>query len=97
MSEKIEKILQERNSTYGDWPEQAAVAQAIKRAFKLGKSYEKCNPAILEKLDMIANKLSRALNGDPYYQDTWDDIAGYALLPNETTYSLYSPNNLMDN
>jgi len=30
---------------------------------------------------MLANKLSRIVNGDPEYQDSWDDIAGYALLP----------------
>lgn len=88
MSEHIDNIHRERNSKYGDWQTQSAVAQAIKDAYKLGSSYKDCSPAILEKLDMIANKLSRAVNGDPYYQDTWDDIAGYALLPHETTYSI---------
>jgi hypothetical protein len=33
-----------------------------------------------ESLDMIANKLSRILNGNPHYIDSWTDIAGYATL-----------------
>lgn len=35
---------------------------------------------VREALDMLANKLSRALNGNPEYVDTWLDIAGYAQL-----------------
>jgi hypothetical protein len=33
-----------------------------------------------ESLDLIANKLSRIINGDPYYDDSWRDISGYATL-----------------
>lgn len=33
-----------------------------------------------ESLDMIANKISRILNGDCYYDDSWRDISGYATL-----------------
>jgi sulfur carrier protein ThiS len=35
---------------------------------------------MLESLDMIANKIARIVNGDPYYKDSWQDIAGYAQL-----------------
>ncbi|CAB4241391.1 hypothetical protein UFOVP60_42 [uncultured Caudovirales phage] len=31
-----------------------------------------------EALDMFASKISRILTGDPNYQDSWHDIAGYA-------------------
>jgi hypothetical protein len=33
-----------------------------------------------ESLHMIANKISRILNGDPDYIDSWHDIVGYAQL-----------------
>lgn len=103
MKENLDNILQERNAKYGDWTTQAEVAQAIKNALKMGASYNSCTPAILEKLDMIANKMSRIVNGDPFYQDSWNDIAGYAMLSNGVTYSIdpnYMPkfhqNNVMD-
>lgn len=33
-----------------------------------------------EALDMIAHKIGRIINGNPYYTDSWVDIAGYAQL-----------------
>jgi hypothetical protein len=33
-----------------------------------------------EALEMIAHKIGRILNGDPNYDDSWRDIAGYAEL-----------------
>ena len=33
-----------------------------------------------EALDMIQHKIGRILNGDPTYDDSWKDIAGYATL-----------------
>jgi hypothetical protein len=33
-----------------------------------------------EALDMICSKISRIVNGDPDYDDSWVDIAGYAQL-----------------
>ena len=29
---------------------------------------------------MIAHKMGRIVNGDPYYDDSWVDIVGYAQL-----------------
>jgi len=33
-----------------------------------------------EAVEMIAHKLGRIVNGDPHYDDSWVDIAGYAKL-----------------
>lgn len=33
-----------------------------------------------EALFMIAHKIGRIVNGDPWYADSWIDIAGYAKL-----------------
>ena len=35
---------------------------------------------ISEGLRMICNKLGRIASGDPSYEDSWRDIAGYATL-----------------
>ena len=36
--------------------------------------------AIVESIDMICHKLGRIANGDPFYDDSWRDIEGYARL-----------------
>ena len=79
---KVAQLHQERGEKYGAWQKQALVSQAIKEAYKVG-NYDKCTDQVKEKLDMIANKLSRILNGDQFHEDSWDNIAGYATLPNE--------------
>jgi len=37
-------------------------------------------PYMHEALDMIQHKIARILNGDPYYEDSWVDVIGYAQL-----------------
>ena len=35
---------------------------------------------LCEAINMICHKLGRIANGDPTYDDSWRDIAGYAML-----------------
>ena len=35
---------------------------------------------MLESLTLICHKLARIANGDPFYDDSWKDIAGYSQL-----------------
>lgn len=79
MSDEVDKILDERASTYGSFKDVATVAQEMKALIRM------CNNSELdddqqEALDMIASKIGRILNGDPNYVDSWVDIAGYAQL-----------------
>ncbi|MFW9600746.1 MAG: DUF6378 domain-containing protein [Prevotella sp.] len=37
-------------------------------------------PIMQEAAKMITHKLARIANGDPHYDDSWRDIAGYATL-----------------
>jgi hypothetical protein len=77
----IEQILKDRGSVYGDFGDNAAMAQDLKglikkwQPTKYAMSIEQA-----EALDMISTKLSRIVTGDPSYPDNWDDIAGYATL-----------------
>lgn len=47
---------------------------------RLTDNWELLQPFQVEALEMIAHKIGRILNGDPNYDDSWVDIAGYAKL-----------------
>lgn len=79
---EVEKILEERGSRYGPFITHAAVTQQLKEVvfkhlFNRGKVLA---PDQQEALDMIMHKVGRIVNGDPDYDDSWTDIAGYAQL-----------------
>jgi hypothetical protein len=76
----VHNVLTERESTYGDYSEGACLAKSIKQVLKESKNWDKLTPAQEYSVDMIANKLSRILNGDTGHVDSWVDIAGYATL-----------------
>lgn len=76
----ISKILAERGQTHGDFSNQAECAQDLKKAFHDWAQHNKLTPYMKEAADMILHKLARVATGDPFVQDHWDDIAGYATL-----------------
>lgn len=76
----IDETLKERGSRYGDFETHALVAQNVKSSLLSGLGHYKLQPYMLESLEMIAHKMARIVNGDPFYQDSWVDIAGYAQL-----------------
>ena len=77
---EIEKTLKERKSNYGEFRENADVAQLLKNVMKNGSSWCQTNNIQREALDLIALKISRIVTGNPSYEDNWHDIAGYAKL-----------------
>ena len=83
----IHDTLEDRGTKYGDWKNHAQISQdiqndIIKGWFSRGdgKDWDEIPAYMLESLTMIANKIGRIINGDPYYDDSWQDIAGYATL-----------------
>jgi pyruvoyl-dependent arginine decarboxylase (PvlArgDC) len=84
MGTDIGTILAERGARYGDFAEQAKIAQRLKTVLRSAErdvaelvsmqDYQR------EAIEMICHKLARIVNGDPYYADSWTDIAGYAKL-----------------
>jgi len=79
----VSETLETRGTKYGDYTTLASTAQAIKAALKQGINYDSLDTDMRESLDMIAHKMARILNGDPYYVDSWHDISGYATLVEE--------------
>lgn len=86
MVQSTAEVLAERGTRYGQFINQAGIAQGIHSVINFGisisgKSREKnFHVDELEALNMIVNKIARIVNGDPHYSDSWRDIAGYATL-----------------
>ena len=78
----VDTILQERGNRYGKFSGHASVTQSFKRVMQDSPNWNKLDltPSMRESLEMIAHKIGRILNGDPTYDDSWIDIAGYAQL-----------------
>jgi hypothetical protein len=79
MSE-IQKVLDEREKTHGDFADVARVAQALKAAAESGRNYSKLTDVQREALDMALSKISRILSGNHSFRDHYEDIAGYMTL-----------------
>jgi hypothetical protein len=76
----INETLETRLTKYGEYMGVATIAQNIKYVMQQTSNWNNLEPDQMESLDMIANKIARILNGDPNYDDSWHDIAGYATL-----------------
>ena len=76
----VENLLHERGKRYGPFESHAEITQSIKRAMHAVDGWMRLSADQEEALEMIAHKIGRILNGDPNYDDSWADIAGYATL-----------------
>ena len=83
MADTLTQTLTERGNRYGPFVGHAEVTQQLKNVayqFNDFESWDKLAPDQKEALEMIFHKIGRILNGDPNYDDSWVDIAGYAQL-----------------
>lgn len=102
---EIEKVLEERKKTHGEYSDHAMYAQAIKAVITKARLDRKrrgqtpLSAIMIESLEMNAHKIGRILAGDPTVNDHWDDIAGYAKLVSErlTTEVVAEKTNLEEN
>lgn len=74
------EMLKARGNRYGRFDGHAGVTWGLKREMKRSRQWDNLPDDMKEALDMIAHKIGRILNGDPEYDDSWRDIAGYATL-----------------
>jgi hypothetical protein len=70
----IDDTLQERGNRYGSFSNHASLSTGLR--FAMFNHMEQYNTEEF----MICHKLARIANGDPHYDDSWRDIAGYAQL-----------------
>ncbi len=78
--DEVTETLSDREVSYGAYRDNSAIAQSIKQELHDSAMWEDMPPYIRETMDMIASKLSRLANGDPYHRDSWVDIMGYTQL-----------------
>ena len=78
----LSQLLDQRGNRYGTFKGHAEITQDLKSLIRgeLAKRNKHLAPDQLEALDMICHKIGRIVNGDPDYDDSWVDIAGYAQL-----------------
>lgn len=81
-TDNVTQILNERGKRYGTFTGHAHVTQDLKEVIRLHllSRSKTLAPDQQEALDMICHKIGRIVNGDPDYDDSWVDIAGYAKL-----------------
>lgn len=77
------EVLNERQKSYGNYQTNAQISQQLKYIMRETPKWRELSSDKQESLEMIALKISRILNGDDNYKDSWDDIAGYANLIGE--------------
>lgn len=80
MADDVNKILDERKKSHGDFTDHARITTSLKFIMQGEPGWSKLTPVQKECLDMTAHKIGRILAGDPNFKDHWDDIAGYAVL-----------------
>lgn len=73
-------ILNERETTHGEWRQQAHITHRLKEALRDSIRWDILTCSQREALDMICVKMGRILTGDPSEPDHWLDIAGYSTL-----------------
>lgn len=79
-ADTTEQLIIERGSRYGKFKYGAEIMQELKDVMREVDGWRNLTPSQREALDMIQHKIGRILNGDPTYDDSWKDIAGYATL-----------------
>lgn len=80
MKAKVNDILDERETRYGNYLNQTNISHSLKSTIRSQEKFSFMEHDQQDALEMIAVKISRILNGDPDYEDNWRDIAGYATL-----------------
>jgi hypothetical protein len=80
----VDDTLATRATRYGNYKEDVSrVSQALKDILRSGEVWKEMDDDMKESLDLICNKMSRIVNGDPWYHDSWHDIIVYARLVEE--------------
>lgn len=80
MSADIKKTLDQRGGRYGRFTNNALTTEQLIGCLDDHDAWAEMEPYQREALRMICHKMARIICGDPDYDDSWRDIAGYASL-----------------
>jgi len=76
----IAETLVERGARYGTFMENAKISEAVLDVIRSQPGWQNFQPDQKVAVEIIVQKLARALTGNAQYDDNWRDIAGYAQL-----------------
>lgn len=76
----VSDTLAERGKRYGEFADHARIAQGIQDVMRAAPKWDSLDHDMKQALSVIADKIARILNGDPFYVDNWHDLSGYATL-----------------
>lgn len=76
----IEEVLSERANRYGTFENHAEISQGLQEVLWDSPNWHKIPSDTRQAFIVICDKMARALNGDPEYDDNFVDIIGYATL-----------------
>lgn len=79
----INDTLKERGGRYGDFIDNAHIAQGLKLVVQRNPRWATLDSDVREGIHNIFAKISRIVTGDQYYTDNYLDIEGYARLIRE--------------
>lgn len=74
----LDTTIAQRRGRYGPLIESGEVAMKLEDYLRSLPGWERLAYDQREALAMVAHKISRIMCGDPDYDDSWVDIAGYA-------------------
>jgi hypothetical protein len=80
----IEEILEDRENDYGTFALLALLSQSLKKRVSSHDDWALLAPDKRESIEMILHKIARIVTGNSNKKDSWDDIAGYAILISKT-------------
>lgn len=88
MSDKMNQLLKDRESNYGNYHTLANLSQTLNKIINQhytavhsveGQPAPQLPNFMAESVQMICQKIARIANGNIQHIDSWEDIAGYAL------------------
>ena len=79
-SDPVAATLAQRGQVHGDYSENARITQELKDVIRESQGYHYLAPDQKQTLEVICDKMSRILSGNPNFDDHWHDIQGYAKL-----------------
>ena len=85
---KLVTVLSARRDKYGPFINNATISQDLKEILHKSTNWEAMPPDMKEALHMIVHKISRIVEGDFEYDDSWIDISGYSTRVVERLHQL---------
>lgn len=80
MTTNVNKVLEQRAESYGSYETHSIVSEGIMKVLEVANNYDKLPDHLLHTFKLIADKMTRAANGDYKHLDNLVDIIGYATL-----------------